>query len=68
MGIRIKTPSIYNFILYWKRGRSREVYILPELVKALKGFIKEKRNWDQRTGPEAPLLSGKGESILLQRP
>ena len=43
-----------------KRGRSREVYILPELVKALKGFIKEKRNWDQRTGPEAPLLSGRG--------
>ncbi len=50
----------YIFVRRGKGGKSREVYILPELVKALKGFIKEKRSWGQRTDPEAPILSGRG--------
>ncbi len=31
----------YIFVRRGKGGKSREVYILPELVKVLKGFIKE---------------------------
>jgi integrase len=60
--LSIKAP--YIFVRNGKRGKSRDVYIDRELTKHLQEFILQKKNWNQSTGPEAPLFSGHGGQHL----
>lgn len=53
-----KPPSI--FVENSKRGKSRDVYIDRELTAHLKEFLKNKKDWGQKTDNEAPLFSGRG--------
>ena len=57
--VKVSAKPPYIFVLNGKRGKSRNVYIDRELVKHLKEFIQQKRNWDQSTEPDAPLFCGR---------